>query len=339
MQLSFLFFGDKPDEKWILCRQMGISHAIAKLAPEITGQPAIDNVEVLRNVVERYEANGFKLIGLEGDQFDMTRIKLGLEGKEADLDRYCAMLENMGKLGIRLLCYNFMYPGWYRTHKNLPERGGAIVSGFVYEAAQNEPRSPYAPISENQLWENYHAFIEKVLPVAERSGVRMALHPDDPPVPVLHGISRIFTSADAVRKALALRESTSHGVTFCQGTYTTMNEDVESLIHEFGNRRKIFFVHIRDVRGTPLEFRETFHDNGPTNMYRMVKAYRKIGFDGPIRSDHVPTMEGEANENVGYEMKGNLFGIGYIKGLMEAAADEERSRTSKAKRFPNLTVL
>ena len=316
MKLSFLFFGNKPDEKWQLCKQMGIDDAIAKLAPELTGMPSIDDYESLATSKKVYEANGFNLIGLEGDQIDMTRIKLNLEGKEADIEKYCSMLENMGRLGVKLLCYNFMYPGWYRTHKSLPERGGATVSGFSYEAALKEPISKYAPISETQLWENYQYFIEQVMPVAEANGVKMALHPDDPPISPIHGISRILTSADAIRKALSFSNSPSHGLTFCQGTYTTMGEDVEALIYEFAQR--IHFIHIRDVTGTPENFRETFHDNGPTDMFKLMKAYKAIGFDGPLRSDHVPSMAGENNEHVGYEMKGNLFGIGYIKGLMDA---------------------
>jgi len=316
MKLSFLFFGNKPDEKWQLCKQMGIDDAIAKLAPELTGMPSIDDYESLATSKKVYEANGFNLIGLEGDQIDMTRIKLNLEGKEADIEKYCSMLENMGRLGVKLLCYNFMYPGWYRTHKLLPERGGATVSGFSYEAALKEPISKYAPISETQLWENYQYFIEQVMPVAEANEVKMALHPDDPPISPIHGISRILTSADAIRKALSFSNSPSHGLTFCQGTYTTMGEDVEALIYEFAQR--IHFIHIRDVTGTAENFRETFHDNGPTDMFKMMKAYKAIGFEGPLRSDHVPTMAGENNEHVGYEMKGNLFGIGYIKGLMDA---------------------
>jgi len=317
MKLSFLFFGNKPDEKWDLCKQMGIDDAIAKLAPSITGMSSIDNYDSFAKSKDVYEANGFNLIGLEGDQIEMTRIKLGLEGKEADIEKYCRILENMGRLGVKLLCYNFMYPGWYRTHKSLLERGGATVSGFSYEDALKEPISKYAPISEMQLWENYQYFIEQVMPVAEANGVQMALHPDDPPVSPLHGISRILTSAKAIKKALSFSESPFHGLTFCQGTFTTMGEDVHSLIHEFGEKKKIFFVHIRDVVGTPNNFRETFHDNGPTDMYKMMKAYKAIGFKGPLRSDHVPTMAGENNKHVGYEIKGNLFGIGYIKGLMD----------------------
>lgn len=322
MTLSFLLFGNQPDEKWQLVRQMGISEVIVKLAPELTGMAAPDTISSFRRSQEIYADNGLKIIGLEGDQFDMSRIKLGLPGRDEDLDRYCQMLENMGQLGIYLLCYNFMATGWYRTRTNLPERGGALVSGFNYEAAQREPISKYGTFSESQIWDNYHYFVERVMPVAEANGVRMALHPDDPPISPVNGIARILTSANAIRHALSFSDSPSHGLTFCQGTYTTMQEDVPALIREFGEQGRIFFIHIRDVRGNPSDFRETFHDNGPTNMYRTMKVYYEMGLAVPIRSDHVPTMAGESNEHAGYEMKGNLFGVGYIKGLMEACAAE-----------------
>lgn len=322
MTLTFLFFGNQPDEKWQLVRQMGISQAIAKLAPELTGLPAPDNLDSFRQSQEIYAANGLKIIGLEGDQFDMSRIKLGLPGRDEDLDRYCRMLENMGQLGIRLLCYNFMATGWYRTHKNLPERGGALVSGFNYEASQQEPVSTYGTFSESQIWDNYQYFVDRVMPVAEANGIQMALHPDDPPISPVNGIGRILTSASAMRRALSLSDSPAHGLTFCQGTYTTMQEDVPALIREFGGQQRIFFVHIRDVAGHPADFRETFHDNGPTDMYRTMKMYYETGLNVPLRSDHVPTMAGESNDHAGYEMKGNLFGVGYIKGLMEACSAE-----------------
>lgn len=317
MKLSFLFFGNKPDEKWQLCRQMGIDHAIAKLAPNLTDDAAIDDYRSFARSKEVFEENGFQLHGLEGDQFDMHRIKLGLKGKEQDIERYQNMLENMGRLNVSLLCYNFMATGWYRTHHTLPERGGAIVSGFNYEAAKKEPISEWGTFSENQIWDNYQWFIEQVMPVAEANNVKMALHPDDPPVTPLNGIARILTSAKAMDKALSFSDSPSHGLTFCQGTFTTMNEDVGGMIRKHGKDGKIFFVHIRDVMGNPADFRETFHDNGPTDMFKMMQLYKEVGFEGPLRSDHVPTMAGEDNKHMGYEMKGNLFGIGYIKGLME----------------------
>ena len=296
---------------------MGIKYAIAKLAPEITLKEPPYHLQSFEQSLEHYSKHGFELIGLEGDQFDMSNIKQGLPGRDRDIDHYCQMLENMGQLNIKLLCYNFMITGWYRTDKEYRERGNAIVTGFDRNYENSLPTDNSLKINIEKLWENYVYFINRVMPVAESAGVKMALHPDDPPVTPLRGIARILTSSDDVRKALALSSSPSHGLTFCQGTYTTMGENVEELISEWGSQGKIHFVHIRDIRGDKNKFTETFHDNGPTDMAAMFDNYKKIGFDGPLRSDHVPTMEGEDNKHPGYGMKGNLFGIGYIKGIMD----------------------
>jgi mannonate dehydratase len=316
MKLSFLFFGNKPDEKWQLASQMGIKYAIAKLAPELTGELPPWDYDSLKRSKEIYGANGFTLYGLEGDQFDMNRIKFGLEGRDEDIEHYKQMLVNMGELGVKLLCYNFMAGiGWYRTATDINERAGALVSGFDLAVANEQPLTEFGEVTAEKIWDNYSYFIEKIIPVAEKAGVKMALHPDDPPVSPLRGIGRIFINAKGVRNALALSDSPFHGITFCQGTFKSMGEDVKALIHEFAGR--IHFVHIRDVEGNAHHFRETFHDNGPTDMVEMFKVYQSANFSGPIRSDHVPTMAGENNSLHGYAMKGNLFGIGYMKGIME----------------------
>ena len=316
MKFSYLFFSDQPDEKWQLARQMGVRYAIAKLAPELTGKLPPWDFDTFKAAKERFESHGLQLIGLEGDQMDMGRIKMGTAGRDEDLDKYCQMLVNMGALNIRLLCYNFMVTGWYRTEKGFEERGGALVTAFDYEKAQQLRNPKGREISAGQVFDNYCYFIERIMPVAEEAGVKMGLHPDDPPVSSLQGIGRAFTSAAEIRKALAVSDSPSHMLTFCQGTYTTMQEDVPKLIGEW--RDKIAFLHLRDVVGSPEKFRETFHDNGPTDMAAMLRIYRDIGYTGPVRSDHVPTMAGEQNSQPGYGTNGNLFGIGYLKGLMEA---------------------
>ena len=318
MKLAFFFFSDKPDYKWELCRQMGIRYAIAKLAPELTLRLPPWDFESLKLAKENFAEQGFQLTGLEGDQMDMMRIKLGLPGREDDIQLYKQMLVNMGKLEINLLCYNFMPTGWFRTSYATSERGGALVTAFNYSEAGQLPLTPYGIVTKETMWENYKWFIDQVIPVAEASGVKMALHPDDPPVPELQGIARIFIHAEAIRYALSLSDSPSHGLTFCQGTYLAMGEDLPALIKEFGGREKIFFVHLRDIRGSAESFHETFHDNGPTNMPALLRLYREAGFEGVVRSDHVPTMYGENNDYPGYGMSGNLFGIGYIKGIMDA---------------------
>ncbi len=305
----------KPDIKWKLANQIGIRYAVTKAAPELSGQLPPWDLDSLAKIRQRFADAGLCLYALEGDEFDMSRIKLGLPGRDEDIEHYQAMLRNMGSLDIPLLCYNFMAGiGWYRTRVDLPERGGALTSGFDFAdlAGKNFPLK----IAEEQLWDNYEYFIRAVLPAAEEAGVQMGLHPDDPPVSPLLGYGRIFTSADACRKALSISSSKAHGITFCQATFKAMGEDVFELIPEFAPR--IFFLHFRDIEGDRNCFRETFHDNGPTDMAAFLAACQDAGIDALIRPDHTPTMAGENNANPGYEMQGNLFAVGYMKGIMDA---------------------
>ena len=150
------------------------------------------------------------------------------------------------------------------------------------------------------------------------------MHPDDPPQQMDRGIPRIMSSVASFRRLVDIVPSDHNGMTFCQGNFALMEEVIDGtisipgLIREFG-ASKIPFVHFRDVRGTVADFRETFHDDGQTDMPECIRAYQEIGFDGPMRPDHVPTLEGESNSRPGYETLGRLFAIGYIRGLEHAA--------------------
>lgn len=311
------FLPATPDLSWQLARQVGITHAICKCAPELTGLPAPDNFEALRTIRDRFAAAGFKLIGLEGDEFDMQRIKLGLPGRDEDITRYQTMLRNMGQLGIGLLCYNFMATiGWYRTDTRVPARGGAITNRFCAALVEPSPVPAETRITEKKLWENYDYFITRVLPAAEAAGVKMGLHPDDPPLSPLRGVGRIFTSADAFARAMALSDSPSHGITYCQANFLAMGENIAATARRFADR--IVFVHFRDITGTREDFTETFHDDGPTDMAAMLKLYAGLGFVGPIRVDHVPSMAGEEALPHGYARLGRLFAVGYMKGVLDA---------------------
>jgi len=314
-----------PDRRWDYARQMGIRHAIVKLNPSLTGKDAPDTPGILATAKQRFADAGLELIGLEGDQFDMENIKLGRAGRDTDLERYRRMLQHMGACGIPLLCYNFMATiGWFRTRHALVERGGALVSGFDATDLQNAETLGH--ISETKLWDNYQYFIEAILPTAEQAGVTMALHADDPPMSPLRGIARIFTNADAVAKALAVSDSPSHRLTLCQGTFRAMGEDPAAVIERFADR--IAFVHFRDVQGSVPCFRETFHDNGPSDMPALMRLYQNLGISVPIRVDHVPTLAGENNDDPGYTALGRLFAVGYLKGILEAESAKITSRKS-----------
>jgi len=311
------FLPATPDLSWQFARQLGVTHAICKCAPELTGLPAPDNLDALRTIRDRFAAEGFTLYGLEGDEFDMQRIKLGLDGRDEDIARYQQMIRNMGALGIPLLCYNFMATiGWVRTDARVAARGGAISNRFRLAEVDPEPVAPELRVTGKKLWENYEYFINRVIPVAESAGVVMGLHPDDPPLSPLRGVGRIMTSSEAFARAMALSDSPSHGVTFCQATFRAMGEDIVTAARRFGPR--IVFVHFRDIAGTREDFTETFHDNGPTDMPAMIQLYADLGFKGPIRVDHVPSMAGEEDMPQGYAQLGRLFAIGYLKGILDA---------------------
>ena len=163
---------------------------------------------------------------------------------------------------------------------------------------------------------------ERVVPVAEKAQVRLAMHPDDPPLSPLQGLPRIMRSVENYQRLLDLVPSDVNGITLCQGNFTLMTDDLPAVIRRFGKQKKIFFVHFRDVRGAPEKFEETFHDNGQTDMAACMRAYRDIGFDGVCRPDHVPTMDGDRNDRPGYSTIGRLFALGYIRGLIQSVYSE-----------------
>ena len=159
--------------------------------------------------------------------------------------------------------------------------------------------------------------------MAEEAGVQLAMHPDDPPLSPIRGLGRIMRSVDNYQRLVDLCPSPVNGIALCQGNFALMccdptGPDLPTTIRHFGKQGKVFFAHFRDVRGTPEKFVETFHDDGQTDMLACMEAYRDIGFEGVLRPDHVPTMEGDSNDTPAYSSIGRLFAIGYIKGLREA---------------------
>lgn len=312
------FLPPRRDLSWDYALQAGATHAIVRCHPRDTGMTPPHELESLRAVKNSFSDAGITVLGLEGDEFDMQRIKLGLPGRDDDIALYQQMLRNMGALGLRLLCYNFMATiGWCRTDSRVVTRGGAITNRFQLSALEAAPVAPELRVTEEKLWENYEYFITRVLPVAEQAGVKMGLHPDDPPLSPLRGVGRIFTSADAFARALALSDSPSHGITYCQANFLAMGEDIAATARRFADR--IVFVHFRDIEGSREDFTETFHDAGPTDMPAMLKLYHEIGFRGPVRVDHVPSLAGEEDLPHGYAKLGRLFAIGYMKGILDTA--------------------
>lgn len=309
-----------PNRLWAFARQAGATHAVARVPTYPNGHSSWEYLELL-HLKNRFADAGLKLEVIEpGLDSQMHKMKLGIDGRDQDIENCKTLIRNMGALDIPIFCYNFMAQfNWLRTSVSTITRGGATVTSYNHAHMQHAPLTEAGIVSEEKLWENLKYFLEEVIPVAEEAKVKLALHPDDPPVSPIQGISRIITSAAAMQKAIDLVPSKYSGVTFCQGSLAAAGDDIPEQIRAFGRAKKIFFVHFRDIRGTAKNFTETFHDDGQTNMLEAMKAYREVGYDGPVRIDHVPTMAGENNSEPGYGEIGRLFALGYLKGLMEVA--------------------
>ena len=301
-----------------LARQIGVNHVIAGVLPALAKVPRDRYVEVLAKIQADYKAAGLSIAGVESHPVPAEKIKLGLAGRDEEIANYRAALEALGQVGITMLCYNFMAGlGWYRTNVKVPGRGGSLGTEFDNAVARQQGLTRWGEVSEEKIWDNLAYFLKAVIPVAEKAGVKMALHPDDPPISPLRGIGRILTSAKNYRRVLGIVPSPVNGITFCQANFKAMGEDIEALAREWCRQKKIFFVHFRDIEGQGERFRETFHDNGPTDMARMLEVYHQSGFQGPMRPDHAPTLEGEANDTPGYAILGRMFAIGYMKGILD----------------------
>jgi mannonate dehydratase len=304
---------------WRLVKQCGVKHVVGTFGrlprEQINADDPPWSYDNLARLKDSYEAEGFQFPVLEWRP-PTTKIKLGLPGRDEEIEAVCELLRNMGKLGIGVWCYEWMpVMNWMRTDMAHASRGGALVPAFDFAQLKHAPLTAYGEVSEERLWTNLEYFLKRVVPVAEAANVKLAMHPDDPPLSPIQGLARIMRSVDNYQRLLDLVPSPVNGITLCQGNFTLMTDDLPRVIRQFGEQKKIFFVHFRDVRGTAEKFEETFHDDGQTDMAACMQAYRDVGFDGVCRPDHVPTMDGDSNERPGYSTIGRLFAIGYIRGL------------------------
>lgn len=296
---------------WDYARQCGVKYATIRL-PDDESKFDITDYTQWRTIADRFVDFGITPLVIEPiPNYLHDHIKIGDSKRDECIEKLISAFSIMDRLNIRTICFNFMaHIGWLRTSSDILERGGAKVTGFDISDFQADDFC----ITKERLWANYEYFIKAVVPEAEKYGVTLALHPDDPPVDQLGKTSRIMTNVLNIEKAMDIAKSDNIGLTFCQATFYLMGENLHDVIAKFAN--KIKFIHFRNVTGGKYMFRETCHDNGDLDMVDLLRTYVTHNIDVPIRVDHVPTMANERVKDKGYDALGRLFAIGYMRGII-----------------------
>ena len=308
------------DLTWV--KQMGIDYLNVQTGK---GRATLENFLAIK---KRVEAAGLKAWNISNnDNRNIEEVTLNLPGREEKIAWLKQYIRDCGKAGIGYITYAHMANGIWSS-KQESTRGGAAARSFKLETARGNwngkiyegPLTHGRKYSKEELWENYTYFIRQIAPVAEEAGVRLGIHPDDPPVPELGGIPRhIFGTYDGYVKALEIANSPAIGVCLCCGTWMEggkhTGKDVYEAVRGFAKMGKLWKIHFRNVTAPIPYFVETYIDNGYTDMYKLMKTLVEVDFRGNLIADHVPAM-------IGGQKGGWSYSMGYIKALYQAAKAE-----------------
>ena len=283
-------------------------------SPHLPGDTHWEYMDLLK-LRTRCEDAGLRLNAIENVPIKFyDKIMLGLPGRDEQIEHMATTIRNMGRAGIPIFGYHFVVTGVWRTSSTTPARGGALVTSFDYELAKDAPLSYDRVYTDDEIWDNYAYYMKSILPVAEEAGVRLALHPDDPPVPSLGGVARIMRSFDAFKRAMEIGDSPMHGLDFCVGSWSEMGPDVAlAALRHFGEQGKIFYVHFRDVLGSVPKFREAFINEGNLDMFEVMRTLKTAGFKGFMLDDHVPTLFNDS----GWASRSRAFALGQMNVMLD----------------------
>ena len=283
--------------------------------PDAGGKWAVNDLVKLRLQVE---SEGLKLMALENVPTHFyVDIMLGGPDRERQIDNMIQTVRNIGAAGIPIFGYNWMPSHVWRTEPELI-RGGALATAFDYEEALKMPNTHGRDHTEEEMWGRLEEWIRIITPVAEEAGVRCGIHPCDPPVEKLGGIPQLFRSFESYKRLIEIVDSPCNAIEFCQGTFSEMedaaNGGIYDMIRYFGERKKILYVHFRNVSEPVPKFREEFINTGHVDMYKAMKIYHEVGYDSFFIDDHVP----QTFEDTPWGHRGRAFANGYIQAMIEA---------------------
>jgi len=316
MRVGLGQFNEITDDMLAFIKQLGVRDFLMN-TPKLPGDARWE-YEDLAAIKKKADDADLHLMSLENVPVPFyDKIMLGLPGRDEQIEHMSATVRNMGKAGIPILGYHWMPNSVWRTQEPATLRGGARATRFNQAEHDPDELTHDRVYTAEEMWANYEYYLERLLPVAEEAGVRLALHPDDPPVPSLGGIARLFHDFDGFKRAIDTFDSPNHGLDFCMGCWSEMggHEKVMEGIHHFAGRRRIAYIHFRDVIGSSDNFHECFIDEGQVDTFEVVKALKELDFDGFMITDHVPRVVGDSP----WGHRGRAHAIGFMQALIQAA--------------------
>ncbi len=341
MKMSFRWYGESDPVSLDYIRQIPGMHGIVSAVYDVpVGE--VWPIEKIQALKARIEASGLAFDVIESVPVHED-IKLGKPSRDRLIANYQQTIRNLAACGLKVICYNFMPVfDWTRTTLAKQLEDGSSTLAFSTREVEEidiskgislpgwdssyKPEelkallNEYASVDAEKLWQHLEYFLRAIIPVAEEAGIKMAIHPDDPPRPIF-GLPRIVKNRDDLARIVRIVDSPANGLTLCSGSLGAGPENnVEALVREFGGMGRIHFAHLRNVKITPQgDFEETAHrsDCGSLDMAAIVKAYHDVGFTGYVRPDHGRMIWGETGKP-GYGLYDRALGAVYLNGLWEA---------------------
>lgn len=313
MRPGFGQFQVASEEYLLFAQQFGATDILfnTPLIPGDGGKWQLHDLVKLRLRVEQF---GMKLSALENVPTNFyDHIMLNGPRRDEQIENMIFTVRNMARAGIPIFGYNWMPSHVWRTPPK-QIRGGALATAYDHALGSKYPLTHGREYSEEEMWGNLEYWIKIITPVAEEEGIRLGIHPCDPPVDKLGGIPQLLRSFESYKRLIEIYPSDSNGIEFCQGTFSEMKDDIYEMIDYFVSRKKILYVHFRNVSSQVPNFYEEFVNTGYVDMYKAMKIYHKHNFDGFFIDDHVPHTHGDTP----WGHRGRAFANGYIQAMIEA---------------------